>query len=49
MSRELGHGSRDIVERVYAHPGLMRHRADMVDYRAELHEGTAADSLLAPR
>jgi hypothetical protein len=36
-SRELGHGSLDMVERVYAHLGTMRHRSDVVEYRPEQH------------
>src|SRR4051794_4323577 len=31
-SRELGHGSEDMVRRVYAHLGEARHRAEVVEY-----------------
>lgn len=35
VSRELGHGSRAMVEQVYAHLGSVRHRAAVVEYRVE--------------
>jgi hypothetical protein len=35
VSRELGHGSRDMVERVYSHLGTVRHRSESVEYRVE--------------
>ncbi|MBA3497079.1 MAG: hypothetical protein H0T86_08240 [Gemmatimonadales bacterium] len=37
VSRELGHGSRAMVEEVYAHLGTMRHRSEVVEYRIEQH------------
>jgi hypothetical protein len=37
VSRELGHGSLDMVERVYAHLGAIRHRSESVEYRIEQH------------
>jgi len=33
VSRELGHGSRDMVERVYSHLGEFRCRGEVVEYR----------------
>jgi integrase len=35
VSRELGHGSEDMVRRVYAHLGTVRHRSEVVEYRVE--------------
>jgi hypothetical protein len=35
VSRELGHGSTRMVERVYSHLGQVRHRADVVEFRPE--------------
>lgn len=37
VSRELGHSSRSMVERVYAHLGQVRHRAEAVEYRVDQH------------
>ena len=31
VARELGHGSEEMVRRVYAHLGTVRHRSDVVD------------------
>lgn len=33
VSRELGHGSRAMVEEGYAHLGTMRHRSEVVEFR----------------
>lgn len=35
VSRELGHGSRDMVERVYSHLGEFRCRSEVVEYKVE--------------
>lgn len=35
VSRELGHGSMAMVQRVYSHLGQMRHRSEVVEYRVE--------------
>ncbi len=43
--RELGHGSRAMVEEVYAHLGTMRHRSEAVEYRIEQHAEALADRL----
>jgi hypothetical protein len=45
VSREPGHGSRTMVEEVYAHLGTMRHRSEVVEYRIEQHAGVLADRL----
>ena len=45
VSRELGHGSRAMVEEVYAHLGTMRHQLDAVEYRIEQHAEAFAERL----
>jgi integrase len=35
LSRELGHTSPAMVQRVYAHLGTIRHRAEVVEYRVD--------------
>jgi len=37
VRRELGHGSGELVEKVYGHLGEVRHRADVVEFRVEQH------------
>ena len=37
VSRELGHGSEEMVRRVYAHLGNIRHRSEVVEFRVEQH------------
>ena len=37
VSRELGHTSPAMVQRVYAHLGTVRHRSAVVEYRVEQH------------
>jgi integrase len=37
VSRELGHGSGAMVEAVYSHLGVIRHRSEVVEYRIEQH------------
>ncbi len=45
VSRELGHGSEEMVRRVYAHLGTVRHRSEVVEYRIEQHEKALKDRL----
>ncbi len=45
VSRELGHGSREMVERVYGHLGTIRCRWEVVEYRAEAHGDLLRDPL----
>lgn len=45
VSRELGHDSRDMVERVYSHLGSVRHRSEVVEYRVEQHAEVLHDRL----
>ena len=49
VSREMGHGSQDMVEQVYAHLGAVRHRSEVVEYRVEQHEAVLGDRLLSLR
>jgi integrase len=37
VSRELGHGSREMVEKTYSHLGEFRCRSKVVEYRVEKH------------
>jgi hypothetical protein len=37
VSRELGHGSEDMVRRVYSHLDSFRHRSEVIEYRVERH------------
>lgn len=37
VSRELGHASQTMVQRVYSHLGIVRHRAKVVEYRVHQH------------
>jgi integrase len=45
VSRELGHGSRTMVEQVYSHLGTIRHRSEVVEFRVEQHTARLADRL----
>lgn len=35
VAREMGHGGRSLVDRVYGHLGEVRHRAEVVEYRIQ--------------
>ena len=37
VGKELGHGGRALVDRVYGHLGEIRHRSDVVEYRVTQH------------
>ena len=37
VEKELGHGSRDMLEEVYGRVGEVRHRSEVVEYRVEQH------------
>lgn len=41
VSRELGHTSTSLVERVYGHVSGTRHRSEVVEYRVDQHAGIA--------
>jgi integrase len=45
VSRELGHGSGAMVDKVYSHLGQIRHRAHVVEYRVDQHRTALADRL----
>ena len=45
VARELGHGSEEMVRRVYAHLGNVRHRSGVVEYRIEQHLEALKDRL----
>jgi hypothetical protein len=45
VSRELGHGSEEMVRRVYAHLGTVRHRSEVVELRVEQHLEALKDRL----
>jgi integrase len=45
VARELGHGSDEMVKRIYAHLGDVRHRAEVVEYRVEQHLERLGDRL----
>ena len=45
VARELGHQSDEMVRRVYARLGSMRHRSHDVEYRVEQHLETLGDRL----
>jgi hypothetical protein len=45
VSGELGHGSGAMVQKVYAHLGVIRHRSEMPEYRVEQHATVLADRL----
>jgi integrase len=37
VAKEIGHGGRALVDRVYGHLGEIRHRSDVVEYRVSQH------------
>ena len=45
VARELGRGSDEMVKRIYAHLGDVRHRAEVVEYRVEQHLERLGDRL----
>jgi hypothetical protein len=45
VSRELGHGSEEMVRRVYSHLGDVRHRSEVVEYRIDQHLERLGDRL----
>lgn len=47
VSRELGHTSTRMVERVYSHLGDVRHRSDVVEYRVEQYAKELGERLSA--
>ncbi len=49
VAKEMGHGGDKMVRRVYSHLGQVRHRAEVVEYRAEQHSERLAERLAALR
>jgi integrase len=49
VSRELGHGSRTMVEMVYSHLGTIRHRTEVVEFRVEQHAERLGERLVEMR
>ena len=49
VSRELGHGSEEMVRRVYSHLGTVRQRAEVVEFRVEQHFERLGDQLIRLR
>lgn len=49
VAREMGHGGRSLVDRVYGHLGDVRHRSETVEYRVEQHEDALGERLVALR
>ncbi len=47
VSRELGHSSTRMVERVYSHLGRVRHRSEVVEYRVGEFEEELGERLAA--
>lgn len=47
VSRELGHGSTAMVERVYSHLGTIRHRSEAVEFKVEQHKKALGKRLKA--
>ena len=47
VSREMGHGSQEMVDQVYSHLGQVRHRSEVVEYRIDQHSEQLADRLAA--
>jgi hypothetical protein len=45
VARELGHGSEEMVRRVYAHLGNVRHRSEVVEFRIEQYLEALKDRL----
>lgn len=45
VAKEMGHGRRSLVDRVYGHLAEIRHRTDVVEYRVEQHEERLGDRL----
>lgn len=47
VAKEMGHGGRSLVDRVYGHLGEVRHRAELVEYRIEQHSAQVRERLEA--
>lgn len=47
VAKEMGHGGRSLVDRVYGHLGDVRHRSEQVEFRATQHAEQLGDRLVA--
>ena len=47
VAKEMGHGGRSLIDRVYGHLGDVRHRSKVVEYRVEQHKGALGERLTA--
>ena len=47
VAKELGHGGRSLVDRVYGHLGEIRHRSEHLEYRVDQHEEHLGERLAA--
>jgi len=45
VRREMGHGSQEMVERIYGHLGTVRHRSEQLEYRIDQHLEALKDRL----
>ncbi len=45
VRREMGHGSAEMVEKVYGHLGEVRHRSEVVEFRVEQHSDRLRERL----
>lgn len=45
VAREMGHGGRSLVDRVYGHLGEVRHRSNGVEFRVEQHQERLGERL----
>ena len=45
IAGEVGHASLAMIERTHGHLGTIRHRSEVVEYRAEQHVDTLKDRL----
>ena len=49
VARWMGHGGQSLVNRVYGHLGDLRHRSEVLEYRAEQHVEALGDRLRSVR
>jgi hypothetical protein len=45
VAREMGHAGVDLIDQRYGHRGEVRHRSEVVEYRAEQHREVASSSI----
>ena len=47
VAQEMGHGGRQLVDRVYGHLGQVRHRSEVVEFRVDQHREELGERLEA--